>query len=146
VAYTDYDNLKLAIPEQTLIELTDDPGVGTVDMGKIAGCIEAADSEIDGYMPETETLPLNPVPRLIVRLSTVIAIYNVYARYAETIPKTREDQYNNAIKLLEKILEGKIKLRSAAEAPGAPEPTPARRIKSSAPARIFTDDKLDGFN
>lgn len=143
MAYTDYDKLKLAIPEHTLIELTDDASLGEVDLEKIAGCIEAADSEIDGYIPEGVELPLNPVPRLITRLSTMIAIYNIYARYAETIPKTREDQYNNAIKLLEKILEKKIRLHSEEPAAAAVQATPSPEI-TSAPRR-FTRNSMRGL-
>ena len=145
MAYTDYDHLKLAIPERTLIELTDDDEVGAVDMEKIAGCIEAADSEIDGYIPEGIQLPLNPVPRLITRLSTVMAIYNVYARYAETIPETRQNQYDNAVKTLrDLILTRKVKLRNE-EPEVATEPAAANRFRVSARPQIFTDDKLKGF-
>lgn len=143
--YTDYEKLKLAVPEQTLIELTDDAGAGEVDLAKIAGCIEAADSEIDGYVPEGIELPLNPVPRLITRLATMIAVYNVYARYAETIPETRQTQYDNAVKMLrELILPGKVKLRNE-EPAAATDPAPARRFRVSARPQIFTDDKLEGF-
>ena len=145
MAYTDFEKLKLAIPEQTLIELTDDDGLGVVDQDKIAGCIEAADSEIDGYIPEGLDLPLSPVPRLITRLSTMITIYNVYARYAEAIPKTRQDQYDNAIKMLrELILTGKVKLRNEDSAM-TPEPDAVRRFRVSSRQQIFTDDKLKGF-
>lgn len=142
--YTDFETLKLAIPEQTLVELTDDESAGAVDQAKIAGCIEAADSEIDGYIPEGIELPLDPVPRLITRLSTVIAIYNVYARYAETIPETRQSQYDNAVKMLGLILTGKVKLRN--EEPAAAADSPAgNRFRVSAKQQIFTEDKLKGF-
>ena len=145
MAYTDYDRMKKAILEQTLIELTDDTDLGVVDQEKIAGCIEAADSEIDGYIPEEFALPLVPVPRVISRISTVISIYNCFARYAGSIPDTWKDQYDNVVKLLEKIQSKKIKLRQEDEAGEPVEPAPAQRIKASSPARIFTAEKLSGY-
>ena len=143
--YTDYEKLKLAIPEQTLIDLTDDAEEGQVDMDKIAGCIEAADSEIDGYIPDRYELPLAPVPRVVTRLSTVMTIYYVYSRYAETIPETRQSQYDNAVKMLrELILTGKISLRN--EDPAASTAPPSgNRFRVSSRQQIFTDDKLKGF-
>lgn len=144
MSYTDYDRMKKAIPEQTLIELTDDPGLGVVDQEKIDGCIEAADSEIDGYIPEEFPLPLVPVPRVITRISTVISIYNCFARYAGKIPETWATQYDNVVKLLEKIQTKKINLRQE-EQGETTTPPPAERFKMSAPERIFTGDKLKGY-
>lgn len=144
MAYTDYEKMKLAHPEKTLIELTDDAGLGVVDMDKIAGCIEAADSEIDGYMPENIALPIDPVPRIIARISTVISIYNCFARYAGVIPETQKTQYDNVVKLLEKIQTKKIVLRQEDPVTAA-DPPPAKRFRGSAPERIFSDEKMKGY-
>lgn len=146
MAYTDYDKMKLAHPEKVFIELTDDLDTGVVDMTKIAGCIEAADSEIDGYIPEDLELPLDPVPRIVIRISTVISTYNCYARYAGSMPETQQTQYDNVIKLLEKIQTRKIRLRYEDTATPVADAAPARRFRASARPQIFTDDVLNRFS
>jgi len=138
MAYSTLDDLIKNIPEAVIIQLTDDAQAGEVDQEKVDEAISSADGEIDGYLSTRYTVPLDPVPALINKFSADIAIYNLYSRVAETIPDTRSDRYKNAIRTLEKISEGKIRLGGETEPPAKTQPT----ASFSAPERLFTREKL----
>ena len=110
MAYSTIADIELALPEDKLIDLTDDEGINAVDDTKITQAITGADGEIDGYLAERHTTPLSTVPTLIKGWSIDIAIYKLYQRRMEEIPDTRDKAYSRAIKKLERISEGKMKL------------------------------------
>ena len=134
MAYCTIDDILKKIPQATVIQLTDDEGTGTVNADRVDEAIEGADAEINGYCATRYTVPLNPVPEIIVKLSADLAIYNLYARVVENIPDTRQQQRNAAIKLLERIADGKVLLGSAGvEPPAAVQGKPS----FSGPERLF---------
>jgi phage gp36-like protein len=143
MAYSTVTDIKKLIPEETLIQLTDDEGAGIVNQGRIDEAIEGADGEIDSYLSAKYTVPLYPVPRVINKLSVDFAIYNLYSRRMETIPETRATRHKDGVRLLEKIAEGKISIGEATEptASGSNE----AQVSTSSEDRIFTRDKLSGF-
>ncbi|MFH1028488.1 MAG: DUF1320 domain-containing protein [Pseudomonadota bacterium] len=138
MAYSTLDDLKKNIPEAVIIQLTDDAGTGEIVQDKIDEAITSADGEIDGYLATRYTVPLDPIPALISKFSADIAIYNLYSRVAETIPDTRSDRYKNAIRTLEKISEGKIRLGGETEPPAKAQAS----ASFVAPERLFTREKL----
>ena len=113
---------------------------------RVDEAIEQADAEVDSYLSVRFLVPVSNPPTILNKLSTDIAIYNLYSRgIADEIPEVRKDRYKNAIKTLEKISTGKISLDVS------PLPDPIDQeggSESSTPDdtnNIFTRDKLEGF-
>lgn len=137
--YASLDDLKKQLPEDLLIQLTDDAGNGIIDTMVTDNALESADVEIDGYLGERYALPLSPVPTIINKQAVDIAIYNLYAR-RQGPPDHWQSRYNNVIRFLEKVVKGDISL--GAEDPDAGE---ADNVEISASDRIFSRDTLKGF-
>jgi len=111
MSYCTLDDLKQAIPEDNLIQLTDDGGIGQVDMEKVNNAIAYAKQLIDGYLRGRYPLPLTNVPALMKHLAVDLAIFYLYARRFELdMPETMVNRHKNAIKLLEQIQKGIIRL------------------------------------
>ena len=139
--YSTIDDLKKAIPEATLLQLTDDDSLGVIDEAKVTEAIAAADGEIDSYCAARYTVPFDPAPAIIGKYSVDIAIYNLYSRIVETIPDTRNDRYKNAIRALEQIAKGVITL---GQVPAPPEKSSAAAEITSS-TRLFTRDSMKGL-
>jgi phage gp36-like protein len=131
------------IPEDNLIQLTDDESLGAVNEARVSSAICDADVLIDGYLRGRYTLPLDPVPALIKKLSIDIAVFNIYSRKLELeMPDAMSDRYKNAVKVLEAIQSGKISLGTTEGS--TPEPGEYKTNKTSTD-RTFTKTVLDGF-
>lgn len=139
--YTTQADILERIPEETLTQLTDDDNVGTIDADKVTAAIARAGQEIDAYCGGRYSVPFATAPAVIGGLATDMAIYFLYGRTQEEIPETRKDAYKNAVRLLEKIADGKISL--------GVDPTPAAPSGSGASfsggARRFNRDTLKGM-
>lgn len=129
------------IPEETIIQLTDDHGAGAVDDDIIDQAIADADAEIDGYCGERYTLPFSPVPVIIKKASVDIAIYNLYGR-RQGAPEDRTKRYDNAVKLLRDISAGKVTLGASAPEETAQDTV---EISTSLDDRVFTKTTLENF-
>jgi len=143
MAYCTLDDIKKLLPEDSLIQLTDDEGTGAIDEDIINEVIAQADSEIDGYCGVRYSVPFSPVPAVIKKFSVDIAVYNLYSRRQEEIPETRSERYKNAIKFLEMLAKDTISLGIEPE-PTATSNSYAETNKTTND-RIFTRDKLKGF-
>lgn len=109
--YCTVDDIKKSIPEANIIQLTDDAGTGVIDQTKVNEAIAYADQLIDGYLRGRYSLPLNPVPGLVNKLSVDLAIFHLYSRRFELeMPESMMAKYKNAIKLLEQIQKGLVLL------------------------------------
>lgn len=143
MAYSTLTDLKKLLPEDSLIQLTDDEGAGVVNSERISEAIASAEAEIDAYCGGNYSVPFAaPVPDLVKKCSVDIAIYNLYSRRVEEIPETRSDRYKNAIRQLEGIAKGTI---SIGEATAPTAATNSDQAEISSVDRIFTREKLDGF-
>jgi len=141
MAYCSLDDLKEIIPEDNLIQLTDDNNIGIIDQSKIDTAISNADIMIDGYLRGHYDLPLDPVPGIIKKISTDIALYNLYSRRFEMdIPDGMRDRYKNALKLLELIQSGKVTIMNL-------EASESRVYKTnkSSDDRMFPKETLDQY-
>jgi phage gp36-like protein len=139
--YCTLEDLKLAIDEARLLELTDDEGLGVINQARIDAAIGDAQGEVDGWLQERYDVPLDPVPALIKRACIDVAIPNLYSRKVETLPDVRVKRYDNAIKLLARIADGKLSLGIAVQ----PEETNSGKVLVTASTRIFPDTELDKF-
>jgi phage gp36-like protein len=143
VAYSTLDDIRAQIDESKLIQLTDDEGSGTVAEHRVTGAIEDADQEIDGYIGAGRQVPLSPVPPVIRKLSTDIAVYNLYSR-RDTVPEGRLERYRAAVRFLEQVAAGKISL-GANDPEGSPPETGSPRMAEENPERAFSRSTLHGF-
>ena len=142
--YCTLDDIKRnRIPESVLIQLTDDENLGVVDEAVVNGAIADADEVIDGFARGRYPLPLTPVPGIVRTWSMDIATYGLYGRRAAfEPPKTVAERYTTALKLLERVQDGKLKLSDD-------EPVVEVGAGSAgevlAANRVFSRDNLKGF-
>jgi len=131
------------IPEESIIELTDDEDLGGVNQARVDEAIAQADAEIDSYCGGRYSVPFTTVPDIVKKISVDIAIYNLYSRKVEEIPDTREQRYKNAIRQLEGIAKGIISIGEDPE-PAAPGEGGVETNKTN-DDRTFTKDSLSGY-
>jgi len=139
MAYCILEDIRQVILDADLIQLTDDARSGVINESRVAQAIASADAEIDGYCAARYTVPFSPVPPIINKCSVDIAVYNLHARKAMSIPEARQVRYDNAVRILKDIASATVSLEEdvAAEEGG---------VDYSAPdEKIFTLDKLKGF-
>lgn len=111
MSYCSLDDLKKAIPEENLIQLTDDAQTGVIDNEVIDDAIAYAGQLIDGYLRGRYSVPLDPVPELIRRLAVDMAVFHLYSRRFELeMPQSMIDRRKEIIRLLEQIQQGKVQL------------------------------------
>lgn len=138
--YASLDDLKRALTEDLLIQLTDDTGSGSIDTTVTDAALETADVEIDGYIGVRCTLPLSPVPAIIVKQAADIAVYNLYAR-RQGPPDHWQKRYDNVIRFLGLVAKGDISL-------GADDPNTSGSGDEAACTsgdRIFSRQTLSGY-
>jgi len=143
MAYSTLTDIKKLIPEEAVIQLTDDEDAGLVNQARVDEAIAQADAEINSYCAANYTVPFTTVPAVIKKISVDIAIYNLYSRRVEQIPETRAERYKNAIRQLEGISKGAITLGIDP----APEAVSEGGIKTNKTEddRTFTKDSMEGF-
>jgi len=141
MAYSTQDDVLEQLDEISIRQLTDDAGEGEVDADMVSRAIEDADAAIDAYCQGRYTLPLSPVPGMVRRISVDIAIYNLFSRKDDVMPETRKERYENSIRFLKKVNDGKIDL--GANTPAAK--TTGNAVNIDYNDRIFTRDKMSGF-
>ncbi|WP_051361128.1 gp436 family protein [Desulfuromonas sp. TF] len=140
--YTTLAALLERIPEEALIQLTDDGGLGTIDQDKVDAAIARAAQEIDAWCGARYQVPFDPAPSIVPGLAADLAIYYLYGRTVDEIPESRKDAHKNAVRLLEKIALGQVSL-GVDPAPAAT--TSAGAAIVSGADRQFTRDKLRGM-
>jgi len=110
--YASLADLKAAYGERELNDLLDRGGDGMHDPGVLAAAQADVDAEIDGYLAGRYRLPLDPVPRIMVRIACDIMRYRLWS---EAAPEMVRERYQDARRLLEAIAAGRVRL-------GAPAP------------------------
>jgi phage gp36-like protein len=144
MSYCTVDDIKKAIPEKDIIQLTDDVGTGIIDTTRTDEAILNASDIIDGYLSGGGyTLPLSPVPGIVRSICCDLAIHYLYGRrFAAEMPQGIELRQSNALKLLGLIQAGKISLGIA-----SPDGYQDGQYKTNKTAsdRIFPKDVLDSY-
>ena len=138
--YATQQDLIDRIGERRLIELTDraTPAADAIDATVVAAALADADALIDGYVAGVYDLPLPSVPPLLRKLALDLAHY---ALHVDGAPDGVKDDQRTAIRTLERIAQGLVKL----DVGGAEPPHGAGEAKTVGPDRIFTRDSLAGF-
>jgi len=141
--YCTLEDIKKIIPEETVVQLTDVADLGVIDAEKVAEAIASADAIIDGYCAGRYLLPFAVVPAIVKPIAIDLTVYNLYAIRVETMPDVREKNRANAIRLLEHIAAGKVRLGDAAgvEAPVSTQQSPT--VTSN--ERLFSRNSMKGL-
>lgn len=144
MAYCTLADIVKLLPEELVIQLTDDERVGAVNQSRVEEAIEQADAEIDGYVGARYSVPVVAAPAILNKLSVDISIYNLYSRRVGQMPDVRSERYKNALRQLEGIAKGVVSIGVT--------PEPAAQTESGGPAntktendRVFTRDILKGL-
>lgn len=160
MAYSTFTELINDIPQETLIQLTNDEerppkseedeeeGYDLEDeedviVQRINKAIEDADREIDSYLNGNYDVPLNEVPARINKLSRLIAKYNLFSRRTLEMPDNLINQYKLSIKDLEKIQEGIIDIGITKN--GVEIEVSTFRTNKTSGDRLFSKEALTGF-
>jgi phage gp36-like protein len=138
---TQDDIIKGGIPEDDLIQLTDNDNTDMVDSTVVAKVIARQDELINGYLRSRYTLPLNPVPGLLNGLAIALCCQALYRLrpHLET-PEAIVDAAADARKQLGLIQSGLITLDVAEIAE-----TTTESVQVKTPDRLFGTDTLDRY-
>jgi len=142
--YCTLDDIKALLPEDVLIQLADDEGLGVVNQTRVDEAVAQSDAEIDSYCGGRYQVPVAPAPELLKKLSVDIAIYNLYSRTVMTMPEVRGERYRNAIRQLEGIAKGLISLGVGSTPEPADSGSGAETNKPT-DTNVFSRDKMEGF-
>ena len=130
------------LPNDVLVQLTDDDKDGISDTTVVNNAIDRAQSEVDGYVATKYSVPLASPSEFIKGLTATIAIYRLFGRRVGGIPDAWQTRYDNAIKSLRDIASGKITL---GEDPPPAESSKSTQGETSGPSRVFDRDKMGSF-
>jgi len=124
VSYSTLDSVTKKIDQVVLIQLLNDEvrdssvinlsDPNDLVVQRFEEAASSAQAEIDPYLRGRYTLPLSPVPEIIIDISDDITIYNCHKRRGD-IPEDRTENYKMAVKKLDKIGTGKMDIGVANE-------------------------------
>lgn len=141
--YASLEDLKKRVPEEVLVQLTDDNGLGVVDEAMVLGIAADVDELIDGKLRGVYELPLTSVPGIIKAIALDLLTYELYSRRL-TVPESVKDRFANQMKVLDQIHSGAIKLGIGAVITPAAE-TPSDGMLVSSGDKIFSSDLLERY-
>lgn len=118
----------------------DRDGDGEVDQDAAERALADASAEIDGYLVGRYPLPLQDPPPVLVSLAVDIAMYK--GSVSTAITEEKRARYEDVVKFLTKVSEGKIMLRADSE---GNQMAVADLPQLSAPGRVFTNETLGNF-
>lgn len=139
--YSTLDDLKKKIDQTVLVQLTDTTASGGIDTAITDRAIREADAEIDSYAGKVYTVPLAPVPYVIVDVSAALAIAKLHEfRSVESdIWKSAQDR---ALRFLKDVATGAVTLEGVVS---EPDQSPSSSISFDGPDKTFTREELKGF-
>lgn len=142
MAYTTVAEIKKAISEEIVKQLTDDDNIGEIVEANVTAAIARADAEIDGYCAVKYSVPFTTVPAVVAGLSLDMSLYYLYKR--RTVSEDVQKAYDNAIARLKDIAKGLLSL-GVDPPPAASTTADGAECNKTASDRIFTRDTLKGF-
>lgn len=121
MAYAVRADLEAAFGRKTIDIVADRDEDGIADGPVIAAALAAAEAEVNTYLEQRYSLPfaMNPLPAILKQLVVDIAIYRL-AHPVEYRTDEMRRRYEDAIKLLQAIVEGKAAIPGATEADQGP--------------------------
>jgi phage gp36-like protein len=140
MAYCTINDIVARIPENVLKQLTQvDVRSNEINDNVVVPAISDSTALINSKLCRRYILPLSD-SGILVRLSVDIAIYYIYRnRFDNKVPEEIKSTYDDAIKLLDDIRDGRESLPGAVEVP-----TRSFIVKTNKRAedRVFTDSSM----
>jgi len=134
--YAEYEDIELAVDEDTLTRLTDNQGVGEPDQTVVEQFLDAAADQINGKVGMKYTLPLDEVPSVLKSWNIDICVYCLFGYRNGTAGEVWEQRYHDAVSGLNAVAMGKMTL-------GATDPQGSgnrRKVRYSTKDRLFSRD------
>lgn len=146
MAYATLEDMKKLIPLESLMQLSDDEGLGAVNQSRVDEAIASADAEIDAYLGGRYAVPLaGPVPDVIRKVSIDMAVYNLYSRRVEEMPPVRLERYKSAVRMLESIAKGIVSLGVDAAVASPVNDTGGAETNKETDTNVFSRESLGGM-
>jgi phage gp36-like protein len=139
--YCTLTDIKKAISDEIVKQLTDDDNIGEIVEANVTTAIARADAEIDGYCAVKYAVPFTTVPEVVAGLSLDMSIYYLYKR--RTVSDDVQKSYDNAIARLKDIAKGLLSL--GVDPPPAASTTDGAEANKTSSDRIFTLGKMTGY-
>lgn len=136
--YATVDAMRRKFGDSELIQLTDNeaPYLNAINMDKLNGAMQEANSEIDAYVGSRYALPLHIVPPFLVEIGCNLARY-----YAVTGDLSENDpiknRYESSIKTLTKISKGELILGGSPVGESKPVQTSSNNVMLTVGRRDF---------
>lgn len=127
-----------------LAQLTDRTAGTTIDATVVSAALADADALIEGYLAQRYALPVSPVPAMLLRVAADVARYLLHGNAATDAVRTA---YEDALKVLRDLADGRAALPGAAAAPAGATPAAAGggRVLVAAPDRVFARASLPDY-
>lgn len=140
MAYATRDDIDIAYGADLLHVVADRDDGGSVDTEAVDRALEDASGVIDGYLGSRYTVPLSPVPQIVKRFAVDIAVFYLADRAGVNTDERRQ-RYEDAVRFLEKVAEGRISLGSAVPPPSSG----GNAAQITSVERVFTRDGMKGY-
>ena len=141
MAYCKQADLLTRVPEDELVQVTDDAGSGTIDADVIAAAISSADAQIDASLMERYTVPFTTAPAIVKWWSQSIALWILYNRREgageASYRRSINNEYRRAIEMLDRVSAGSLSLGVGGRDSGV--------IKVDGPDQFMNSDKRSQY-
>ncbi|HEQ1859989.1 TPA: DUF1320 domain-containing protein [Providencia alcalifaciens] len=107
--YATQDDMVKTFGERECVSLTDENMTGSIDAEVMENALQRASAEIDGYLVGRYSLPFSEGARILTGRCCDIARYHLATTYKISTQEIQA-RYDDAIRFLEKVAEGKISL------------------------------------
>lgn len=107
--YATQDDMVKTFGERECVSLTDEKMTGKIDVDVMDNALQRASSEIDGYLVGRYSLPFADGARILTGRCCDIARYHLATTY-KVATQEIQARYDDAIRFLEKVAEGRISL------------------------------------
>ncbi|WP_410499703.1 gp436 family protein [Chitinibacter sp. S2-10] len=138
MTYATADDMVKRFGEREVIALTDRSFANAIDADVLAGALNEANAEIDAHLASRYSVPLSPVPSLLVGVACDIARYRLCGASVVTSDEIR-NRYKDATKLLEKVGSGLLSLGGM---PSGEVVQPTNTIQFVGGGKVFGRDAL----
>ncbi len=112
MSYIDIDDLTSLVPEEIILQLTDDNCTGDITTSTVDEVITEACEVVDGYLRGRYSLPFEKTPTLVKQQAKQIARYMLYERRPEgyDLPEAVVRGQKDAYKMLGLIRDGQVSI------------------------------------
>jgi phage gp36-like protein len=114
----------------------------TYNTTKVGNALQRASDEIDSYLARRYTVPVSPIPEMLIRMCSEIAYYYIATTgYSTGATDQDRQRYEDAIAWCKSINAGKAVLVDAAEITTTPSNADLAQVTNTTP--IFTRANME---